>query len=401
MADGTERKILGFNGLRAVAIALVFIQHKARWGVADFGRLGVWLFFALSGFLIIGILHRQRIACEDGQTTSLQAIRRFFYRRTLRIFPIYYLVLAFCALLLAAGYYLDDEKLVSIFIGGWTALLYHAAYLSNVLMGIKLHVEVGLLSHFWSLAVEEQFYLLFAPLLLFLPTKRHVSLCVAALIIGAATQFFLRLYQVNPVFVYTFPVNNFAVMLAGGLGYFAIEPLGSRMTGKWTLLAIPVAVLAAGLFRAFLPGMSAAPLEHAILDVLMIFSCALVVVWIAANQQSNVVRALEWKPIEYIGRISYGFYLYHVFVPNIGNGGLLGTALGLPPDSFGLRASGFALSFAASVFIAHVSWRYIEQPILRLKDRHRKKATVSPDAAIVAHTNRVNPGAHDMTTPAS
>src|SRR4051812_49147846 len=88
-------RIKGFDGLRALALIYVFLQHYTTLG-RDYatGGYGVWLFFCLSGFLIVRILVDERRRIEAGVQTVLGGLRRFFWRRTLRIFPVYYLCLA-------------------------------------------------------------------------------------------------------------------------------------------------------------------------------------------------------------------------------------------------------------------------------------------------------------------
>jgi peptidoglycan/LPS O-acetylase OafA/YrhL len=89
-----QRRVKGFDGLRAIAVGLVYAYHStsaAHLLGMDAGTLGVRVFFVLSGFLIIGILARQRERIESGHSTFRAEIRAFYYRRALRIFPLYYL----------------------------------------------------------------------------------------------------------------------------------------------------------------------------------------------------------------------------------------------------------------------------------------------------------------------
>jgi peptidoglycan/LPS O-acetylase OafA/YrhL len=100
----TDQRIAGLDGIRAIAVLLVFASHTNN--VANklqFGTMGVWAFFVLSGFLIVRILHQERLAIEFHRTKFVAAIGNFFKRRTVRIFPIYYLVLGLAALLTLSG----------------------------------------------------------------------------------------------------------------------------------------------------------------------------------------------------------------------------------------------------------------------------------------------------------
>lgn len=374
----TGEKILGLNGLRAMAVLLVFVDHKTPWRTvartAEFGHIGVWIFFALSGFLIIGILNRERLQDESGESSLGDTLKRFFCRRALRIFPIYYLVLALCAVALAAAIALGNEAKASMFIGGWKGMLYHATYLSNILMGVHLRAFAGMMSHLWSLSVEEQFYIVFAPLLLAVAAKRHLQVCLACLVCGAATQFLLRAWQADPVFTYTFPVNNFAVMSAGGACYFLARRIKLGAAQSAALISLSLAILFAGMFRQSLFDAKIYPAMYGMLDVAEMLACAVTVMWIAVSQQSVFTRILEWRPIEYLGRISYGFYLYHNFIPEFAQSRHFISVSGLHPGSAPLKTAGFLTGLAASVLIAHISWRYLERPILKLKQHYEKPA---------------------------
>src|SRR5687767_12416372 len=97
-------RIRGFDGLRTLALILVFFQHYTRLGQRfETGGYGVWMFFVLSGFLIVRILHGERERIEAGETRPSAAIGRFYWRRTLRIMPIYYLALIVMTVLGAVG----------------------------------------------------------------------------------------------------------------------------------------------------------------------------------------------------------------------------------------------------------------------------------------------------------
>lgn len=171
------------DGLRAIAVGAVMLHHflpLARFVPYDFitlGDLGVRLFFVLSGFLITGILLRCKSDVANLGAHSRHPLRMFYVRRFLRIFPVYYLALGFAALL----------NLPTV----RDSLPWHAAYLSNVFFARSGQFN-GPLSHFWSLAVEEQFYFIWPWLIVFAPS-RHVPRIIAASIVGAIA---FRLYVV-------------------------------------------------------------------------------------------------------------------------------------------------------------------------------------------------------------
>jgi peptidoglycan/LPS O-acetylase OafA/YrhL len=153
------------DAIRAAAIFLVMIQHWAPTltQIAPWGGIGVRCFFVLSGFLITGILLRARDLIDAARTTRGFQVRQFYIRRSLRIFPIYYLTLIVaCAL----GLQVVRDTF-------W----WHAGYLSNFYIA-STGIWHGYISHLWSLSVEEQFYLIWPALILAAP-RRWIPWCFA------------------------------------------------------------------------------------------------------------------------------------------------------------------------------------------------------------------------------
>lgn len=160
-----------FDGLRAIAVMAVLQRHF--WvnllSVIDTGVFGVQLFFVLSGFLITGILLDSVSRVRDHGSSIREELKTFYLRRFLRIFPVYYLVLAVTALL-------GVPTVTEYF--GW-----HALYLTNFLV-----IELGKLPNpsgvFWSLAVEEQFNLLWPAIVLLTPRRTLVPIMAALILLA-------------------------------------------------------------------------------------------------------------------------------------------------------------------------------------------------------------------------
>src|SRR5262249_12886567 len=151
VGPSTER-ILGFDGLRAIAFLLVFVSHKVPLAVTErYGHIGVWLFFVLSGFLITRILMLSRHAIENRREGLRSHLFNFWTRRSLRILPIYYVFLAVMTLLARLG--LAE-------VGPIKRQLANVFFISNFY--IEKNGWNSGLGHLWSLAVEEQFYILLA-----------------------------------------------------------------------------------------------------------------------------------------------------------------------------------------------------------------------------------------------
>ena len=354
-------RIQGFDGLRALALLLVFFQHYARIGQTfETGGYGVWLFFVLSGFLIVRILHGERQRIEAGEIKSGPAIGRFFWRRTLRIMPIYYLALIVMTVLGALGL----VKGVT-----WPATAWHYFYASNFYYGHISDSWVGPMSHFWSLAIEEQFYLLAAPaLLLLVPARKGKLACAAVIYLAVATSLWLRASGASEFLLYNSSLINFGALAAGGLMGLSLKAEPQEGRKSW---------LGAGLIAAYLAliaAMWASPKftpETALLVAgvpLIVASllAALLLRTVFLNQSGWLVRVLEFWPIRMLGRISYGFYLYHKLLPSWMVYWTL-KDLGITTEAnYWVE---FFAAFVVSLALATASWLLIEKPLMKLKDR--------------------------------
>ncbi|HML28746.1 MAG TPA: acyltransferase [Hyphomicrobium sp.] len=345
-----SQRIRGFDGLRGIAFLLVFISHKVVMPVTDrMGSLAVWIFFVLSGFLITRILAAQRSKIEMGRTSRNDALLGFYRTRAFRIFPPYYALLAVLAILAASGHYdLGDAG------RQWANLLYY----SNIY--IERHGWRDDLGHFWSLAVEQQYYLVFAPLVLFLPRALVPGLCLALLIVSiAATVLFI--FDGRPPI--TFDVSslvNIGLFGFGGLaGLLADRPLPRWLLNDGAIVIVFALVL--------LPPVLLSNPEFAELSrpAVGIFAACLLV-QITQCQDGLTVKALDWAPIRWVGVISYAAYLFH---PVIHSNAFL-EFFGLPsPDQHRWIV---VLDFVLTLIFASASWALLEQPLIRFG--HRLKA---------------------------
>lgn len=363
-------RIAGFDGLRAIAVLMVFFQHRLFGDIGEIGHLGVWIFFALSGFLIIGILAAQRARVESGASHFGAELKRFLYRRTLRIFPIYYLMLTVMCVLMAFG--LASPELAS-------GMPFHFAYLSNIWIGSVLHYWPGRYSHLWSLAIEEQFYLVFAPLLLLLAARRHLAVCVVIVAAGLVSLLAMRAAHWPEITIYTHPLTNFWLLALGGMGGLMITRKQSRLR-VW--LGHGVALFALSLA---LIGFCAAEPVWSRVDSPLLFTAvsasygvciAALVCSIACCRNAVVIGMLETSWLAGFGRISYGFYLYHNLIPDLSRNRHVAALFG-GAVPWWAHVGGIAGSFVISLAMAILSWRLIEAPILRLKTRHAPAASAS------------------------
>jgi len=320
------------DGVRAIAALLVMLFHAQQEGLPlrfslGVGQTGVDLFFVLSGFLITSILLKS--APRDWSE-----VRTFYTRRVLRIFPLYYLTLV----------------LVWMFIGkpSW----FFWVYLQNFWISFGRFSSGPM--HFWSLAVEEQFYLVWPFLVLFVPRKRLLPILTATIVFAAVLRFVLVAHHHN-VFVLTF--TRLDGLAAGAVlaTLNAREPLT-----RWARLMLAIAalsVIAAAILGHFFRD-SQNPAFEAIKYTLITAVYTCLMGWLLARPASRATRLLSVRWLRYIGRISYGLYVFHPFV-------FAWTYRHFPAQPMLTRA-GLAVVFTFA--IATVSWYSFERWFIRLKD---------------------------------
>lgn len=356
-----DNRIRGFDGLRAIAVLMVFLQHRVLSDRNETGHLGVWIFFALSGFLITGILTEQRKKIEAGTSQFFTELKRFLFRRTLRIFPIYYLLLGILSLLMLLGFVSPQLK---------SGIPFHVFYLSNFWIGDVLRYWPGPYSHLWSLSIEEQFYLFFAPLLLLAPARSHWLICCAVFVAGVVALLLMHYAGTPEIVIYTHPLTNFWLLALGGMGGAWVRREGSTLR---QILSRPASFMALLLTVLMLcvtePDWTQTgnALAYTTTCTLYGVCIAALVCAVACSGSTVLVRVLETRWLASLGRISYGFYLYHNFVPNparLTRVRALFHGAGVP---WWLQLLGVVASFLIALMLAKLSWRYIEEPILRRK----------------------------------
>lgn len=339
------------DGLRAIAVAAVAYAHwLPRWQAGlPFGA-GVHLFFVLSGFLITRILMGLRTSRERGE-----AVRRFYLRRILRLFPAFYLVLG--AALVA------NVPLVRA-TWGW-----HAGYLSNVFIA-AVGTWQGHLSHFWSLAVEEQFYLVWPWLIVWTPARWLGPLVVGAVALGPAARLAAAAGGLSEPFWALVPGGSADSLALGALLAWSASRARSGdahrrpATGPWAL---------AGL-AAWTAGFLWEQTGHGLPPALAVWrqvAQGLVFVWIvdraAAGNGRGMWPLLASPALQYVGRISYGVYLIHAFAPILAQGLVTRVAASASlPAGDGARALLYA---AVTLAAASAMWHLVEAPVQRLKTR--------------------------------
>jgi peptidoglycan/LPS O-acetylase OafA/YrhL len=363
------------DGLRAFAVGAVLIRHffyPERIGGVDFALLAVWLFFVLSGFLITGILLRSRDQVEYHGHQRYLELRQFYIRRFLRIFPLYYLVLSIAALL-----DLSDVR---------DTIFWHLAYASNYLFAIQGQYG-SVTGHLWSLAVEEQFYLIWPALILFAPRRFLLQVIITAIAIGPIFRLAGHFLDFNWVTRYAAsPACLDALGIGALLAYYAHHarerPILIKRFRQFTpWLGVSGVVFVLTLMALEHYDRMPASLRH-FWFVLEPAAWPLTLVGLVDRASSGfggvAGKILGWKPLIYIGKISYGIYVYHLFIYFLVPQLLLQIhfdLLILP------RSIQFGLLVGITVGIAALSWHFFEKPINSLKN-HLTYAVRSPRQAL-------------------
>jgi peptidoglycan/LPS O-acetylase OafA/YrhL len=363
---GGTPHILALDGLRGVAILGVFAFHygggatsssriaRAVAHAVQFGGAGVTLFFVLSGFLITGILL--------DSLDQPHALRSFYIRRALRIFPLYYVTLLFTLV-----YAMLTHNTAEVLHKLWVPALFlqNIGHLDRLIAAFPVRVWM---IHYWSLAVEEHFYFVW-PFLLLLTGKRHAArlcivVCAISVLIPIAVAPFWRTIELCD---YPLITSAAALALGGWLATAQRSGLLERLQPYWPYIA-------AGSFLLLLPfvvhtahftltGGSYTPFETLSRFDLVVFFTSIVALSLHPGLTQRLAST-AW--LRSIGRVSYGIYIYHLFfwrVFHLWARDLAGSHGGLVP------AITAVIALICTPILAYTSYAFLEKPFLRLKDR--------------------------------
>ena len=347
------------NGIRAIC-ALMVLKIHTDWTFAgaqrilDSGFLGVDMFFAISGFLIVTLLLRERDA--SGRID----LRQFYVRRTLRIFPIYYLLIGFL-FVLAVATYGHSTKTWDAYKWSFPVFL---LYLQDV-----VPIFMGVLFHTWSLSMEEQFYLAWPSIERFVRRAWIVPLLLALIAFNQLFNF--RAFDTLIVAVYgpeglrrpLFLITFTPILLGVLAAHVMHDPRSGRaatalLKNRW----MPPLLLALATLVVQYAGDALRGLPYAAVHVLFCMALVAMVV----NPRGIFSRTLQSRPLAYLGSISYGVYLYHTMIIWLIDRVCSPRHILLTPFQL------FVLVSVLSISVAALSFRYFEAPIMRL--RHRKRA---------------------------
>jgi peptidoglycan/LPS O-acetylase OafA/YrhL len=331
------------QGLRGIAVLLVFAYHchprltgTFVYGASLWGWVGVNLFFVLSGFLITSILLE-----SSGKP---RYFRNFYGRRALRIWPVYILVLVVCYL--NAPWFIGPSIWDAVRTAPWWAYI---LFLQN-LFHLTLPPSIG---PTWSLAIEEQYYFLWAPLVRFLRRPWMLAVLLTCALVGSPLFRLTHFTWITPTHTLTH-LDGIAMGSLLALGLYTL-PLSRRTWLILGLIAIPIGFFAAGTIAG----------GTAFLDsALTIAFAGSVLAAIASTGARNPLNAtLRRGPLAFYGRISYGLYMTHIMV--FVYFGWFDARM----DQYGITGNLAVVAFRliACTAVASALWYGFESQILKLK----------------------------------
>lgn len=365
-----ERKsgyLPGLDGLRAIAIGGVLMAHDVPWVMAGhsdekwkgYGGWGVDLFFAISGVLICWRL------LEDEEKTGRLRLGPFYVRRLFRIQPAAWCYLAVVAILFASGSLPADWQF------WWSAVLSYTNFVVNPATPARDAAFVG---HFWTLAVEEHFYLLIS--LLFLIARRYRAAVFILLLAALATgQLYAELHgrfspEVSSRRTYwIIQFLLFPALLALLVRMPRVKAAVLRFGRPWVVVLVVLVAMSLNLLRSgfgsFLDEFRHFSLLFFVASnlSLVFYGFGLYTVAVMLHPASLTTRLLELRPLRFAGRLSYSIYLWHVlfFIPVFIPDQIHSSVL--------LALSARPWKYMASAVVALLSYFFVEKPLIRFGHR--------------------------------
>jgi peptidoglycan/LPS O-acetylase OafA/YrhL len=353
------RYISQFDTLRALAVTLVLFEHwlpHDHWiNTLNNGLIGVLLFFSLSGYLITSILLDNRLNF-DPKISIWKKIKTFYIRRALRIFPIYYLILIFLFLI-------SFQDIRSQF-------FYFLSYTQNFLF-VSQNQNFGYLIHFWTLAVEEQFYLFWPLIIFFCPIKYLKFMIILLILFGF---FFRNILEHNHLVIgpinFLMPSALDAFSLGGLLALLTQQKLIDKFLSVMNCFVIVIVSFILYYFK--------------IIDFYFLVSLYSTIFIYVLSKGKGIVFDLIFKNklIMFIGKISYGIYLIHyliyplnhwLHVKCVENNITIPFINKILIPEFNNDYLRFIYFYIVTFIFAAFSWYAFENPINKLKNRFNYK----------------------------
>lgn len=340
------------DGLRGISIlAVMAFNGHLLWLRGGF--VGVDIFFVLSGFLITALL------VQDFRRTSSIGLKNFYFRRALRLLPALFALMLFC---IAYALFLQPEDKASVTLKG---VLYTLFYVANWVQIPPYPPAIGALSHAWSLSVEEQFYIIFPLLLLVLlklKSKPVVLVILCSLVTISmllniwfwhAETPFLRMYFGSDTRANELLIGCIAALV---LSWGTFQP-SNRL--KWTFHSASLISLVGILISFFMARHFGAFVYNGGFTLISIGTAVLILDLVLFP--SNLSRCFEYAPLVWIGKISYGLYLWHFPIFEATRKLFEGK---MSPVFYEITG------VVVTLLVATVSYYFLEQPFLKLRRRY-------------------------------
>lgn len=341
----------GLNGIRAIAAVSVIISHiglnMKLYGFSNFGgyalaNFGVTMFFALSGFLITYLLLKEK------EKTGTIAIRKFYFRRLLRIWPLYYFYLIITLLVL--GFSMNSCAWMYFFMLPNVPFAINAA---SIFPATLPH-----LGHYWSVGVEEQFYG-------FWPWLVKKSKNILGVMVFFAIGFFLiklclTIFNAPKLIITLFHYTRFGCLAMGGIAAFLLVNQQKLFLKICTHKITEISAWGIILLIAFNKFHLFSIIDHEIVTV------ATLVIIINQVSNSHKIISLENKVFDYLGKISYGLYIYNPLVIYLVS---IPLSKMIKEQSIFSVINIYGITILAVIVVSHISYFYFETNFLKFKDK--------------------------------
>lgn len=358
--------VQGLNSFRFFAFFAVFLFHLDFF---EFGYMGVHAFFVLSGFLLTPIILQM-----NEHLPTKQYFINFYGRRSLRIFPLYFFYLIAISLIAYIAIEHFDYDVNDRLKRALDQMVYAATYTYNFFAMSSSYEQTQTITHFWSLAVEEQFYLIW-PLVIYLLHKTTIKRALIVIIVsGPIIRFLLAqlvLADTNNSFnsvemvVYSFTLSSFDAFAIGG--YFALY---GKQTNNFIILGLFILLVVIGLAMDYVAGNGIDIRSFGYADFMKndykyvwafsIFSLLFAMILVNIREKVFLPFVFENGIVAYLGKISYGLYVYHFPLVYF-------MTHELSHLSFYLRAPIILLT---TIAIAALSYHLLEKRFLEAKDKY-------------------------------
>ncbi len=345
------------DGLRGLAILGVLPVHflsktDLGWlGFIDSGDLGVKLFFVLSGFLIGSTLLAAREKIENGTHSIRKTLVNFYIRRSLRLFPLYYLYLLL-------SFFLIPQVREFIF--------WFITYTQNILFFQEPWIFTSFLAHLWTLAIEEQFYLI-SPIIILITPKKLLPSVLLFMIFGALIfRMISQVYDTNTVWLLPAQMDVLSIGVLAAV--FSTSVKFSSFLSSFKQLSLTLGLCITILCLV----LKSINMFEYVIHIIWNTGLGLLFCWVILSASFGfkglTKNLLEFKPLLFLGKISYGVYVLHFNVP-----GLLREIVfpRLGWQLFDSSIINFFMFTVVSILLATMSWYFFEKPILNLKNKFK------------------------------